>query len=262
MMRVRSALAILLFPVVFCPLDCARTQVPAAAPLPPPTSSTSVTAEPVHADPLVGAVFLGASSLHTCTGGVLHSSTGNLILTAAHCLASQDPTTFEPGLSDPPATAGTWTVDAIYLDPRWLATRDPHADFAIARVDRTDGRSVESVVGKGLTLGTAPTEGTVVTVTGYPAAVGGAPIGCRGDTATAPGGYPSLKCAGLSDGTSGAPWRTDSAVVGLIGGLDGGGCDEEVSYSPPFDGRVVDLLHRAEAGGPGETAPEAFENDC
>jgi hypothetical protein len=113
-----------------------------------------------------------------------------------------------------------------------------------------------------LTLGTAPTTGTIVAVTGYPLSVGGAPIGCRVGTATAPGGFPSLHCFGLIDGTSGAPWRTDTAVVGLIGGLDGGGCDEQVSYSPPFDGHVADLLHRAEGGGPGDTAPDVFANGC
>jgi hypothetical protein len=222
----------------------------------------SAKATPVHADPLVGAVFPGASDLHTCTGSVLHSRTGNLILTAAHCLASTDSTTFQPGFSGRADPAGTWTIDAIYLDPRWLATQDPVADFAIARVSRQDGRSVESAVGKGLTLGTAPAPGTVVGVTGYPIMVGGDPVGCRASTATVARGFLSLRCAGLTDGTSGAPWRTNSVVVGLTGGLDGGGCDETVSYSPPFDDRIIDLLRRAEAGGAGDAAPEASANGC
>jgi V8-like Glu-specific endopeptidase len=222
----------------------------------------SARATPVRADPLVGAVFLGASDLHTCTGSVLHSRTGNLILTAAHCLASNDSATFSPGFSGRADPAATWTVDTIYLDSRWLAAQDPVADFAIARVSREDGRSLESAAGKGLTLGAAPSPGTVVRVTGYPLSVGGEPIGCRAATATASRGFLSLQCAGLSDGTSGAPWRTDSSVVGLTGGLNGGGCDETVSYSPPFDRRIVDLLRRAEAGGPGDTAPEAPANGC
>jgi hypothetical protein len=213
-------------------------------------------------DPLVGAVFLDAADLHTCTGSVLDSTSKNLILTAAHCLSSTTSTTFAPGFTEHVASAGRWTIDAIYLDPRWVAKQDPVADFAIARVSRPDGRSVESVVGKGLTLGTAPAAGTMVSVIGYPLAVGGAPIGCRVGTTSSSGGFPSLPCVGLIDGTSGAPWRTDRAVVGVIGGLDGGGCDEKVSYSPPFDGHVADLLHRAEAGGPGDIAPEVFANGC
>ena len=235
---------------------------PQGAPPPAPAHATSAKATPVHADPLVGAVFLGASDLHTCTGSVLHSHTGNLILTAAHCLASNDSTTFQPGFSGRADPTGTWTIVAIYLDPRWLATQDPVADFAIARVSRQDGRSVESAVGKGLMLGTAPAPGTVVRVTGYPISVGGDPIGCRAATANVARGFPSLRCAGLTDGTSGAPWRTDSVVVGLTGGLDGGGCDETVSYSPPFDDRIIDLLRRAEAGGAGDAAPVATANGC
>lgn len=260
-MRIRPALVILLLSAVFWPLGCVRAHSPAAASS-SPSPPTSATAAPVHPEPLVGAVFLGASDLHTCTGSVLHSRTGNLILTAAHCLASTYPATFSPGFSGQADPAGTWTVAAIYLDPRWVTAQDPVADFAIARVGRPDGRSVESAVGKGLVLGTAPTPGTAVTVTAYPLSVGGEPIGCRVGTATSPRGFPSLQCTGLTDGTSGAPWLTDSTVVGVIGGLDGGGCDESVSYSPPFDGRVADLLRRAEAGGPADTAPEVFENDC
>jgi Trypsin len=261
-MHVRSALVILLLSTAFWPMGCVRAHPMAAASQAAPSSPTSATAGPVDADPLVGAVFLGAADLHTCTGSVLNSSTKNLILTAAHCLSSTLPATFAPGFTEQIGAAARWTVDTIYLDPRWVARQDPLADFAIARVSRPDGRSVESVVGKGLTLGAAPAAGTIVAVTGYPLSVGGAPIGCRVGTAAAPGGFPSLHCVGLVDGTSGAPWRTDTAVVGLIGGFDGGGCDEKVSYSPPFDGHVHDLLHRAEAGGPGDTAPEVFENGC
>ncbi len=71
--------------------------------------------------------------------------------------------------------------------------------------------------------------------------------------------YPSLLCSGLVDGTSGAPWTVGPTITGLVGGLDGGGCDETVTYSPPFDGEVVALLTRAEAGGPADPAPGDFD---
>jgi Trypsin len=259
-MRVRPVLAILLLTALW-PLGCAQSGQPAHSP-PPPPPPTSAAAGPVDPDPLVGAVFLGASDLHTCTGSVMHSRGGNLILTAAHCLASTYPTTFVPGFNGQGGPAGTWNVDAIYLDSRWLANQDPLADFAIARVSRQQGGSIESLVGTGLTLGSAPPTGTAVTVTAYPLAVGGAPIGCRVGTGMASAGFPSLQCSGFVAGTSGAPWRTNSTVVGLIGGLDGGGCEENLSYSPPFDGRIVELLHRAEDAGPADTAPEVFDDEC
>jgi hypothetical protein len=256
-MRSRSIFLILLLSSAFCPLGCGWAHPRAAG---PPT--TSATAAPVDADPVVGAVFLGASDLHTCSGAVLHSRTGDLILTAAHCLSSNLPTTFAPGFGGQAGSAGVWTVDTVYLDPRWVASQDPAADYAIARVSGPLGRSVETVVGTGLSLGTAPAPGTVVTVAGYPMDTGAHPIGCRATTAITPTGFPSVLCSGLSDGTSGAAWRAGSTAVALIGGPDGGGCDDKVSYSPRFDSRIVDLLRRAEGGGPGDFAPEAYANDC
>jgi hypothetical protein len=69
-------------------------------------------------------------------------------------------------------------------------------------------------------------------------------------------------CTGLVGGTSGAPWIVGPTVIGLVGGLDGGGCDETVTYSPPFDDGVVELLTRAEAGGPADPAPADYADNC
>jgi Trypsin-like peptidase domain len=222
----------------------------------------TATAAPVQPDPDVGAVFLGATDLHTCAAAVLHSRPGNLILTAAHCLAAGPDATFVPGFAGSAGPAGKWTVNAVYLDPRWLANHNPVADYAIARVGRDGAASLEAVVGPGLALGSAPRPGSVVTVTGYPLGTGGEPIGCRSATGVSAAGFPSVRCAGFVDGTSGAPWRSGSAVVGVIGGLHGGGCQDNVSYSPPFDDNVAKLLARAEAGGQGDPVPDAPDGDC
>jgi hypothetical protein len=164
-----------------------------------------------------------------------------------------------PGFDDTAAPEDTWQVDTVYLDPRWLDSRNPIADFAIARVSRAAG-GVPAV--GGLTLGSSPAVGTAVTVTGYPLGEGGGPIGCQAVIAEAVGGFPSLPCAGLVAGVSGAPWVAGTTITGVVGGLDGGGCDENLSYSSPFDESVQALLQRAEAGGPGDTAPAAFEDGC
>lgn len=225
-------------------------------------SPSQIVAAPVDPDPRVGAIFLGGGDLHACTAAVLHSSQGNLVLTAAHCLGTGGPTTFVPGFARQAAPADVWTVDVVYLDPRWLAGKDPHADYAIARVSRPDGGSVEAQVGSALSLGSAPAKGTRVKVVAYLAGVGGMPVGCEASTGISDGGYPELLCAGLADGTSGAPWISGSTISGVIGGLHGGGCAENLSYSPPFDQHVTELLARAEAGGPGDVAPPAFDDDC
>jgi hypothetical protein len=213
---------------------------------------------PVNPDVRVGPVFLLGGIGHTCTGSVVHSAGGDLILTAAHCLANGFSTTFVPGFANAAAPSDIWKVDAIYLDPRWVTDKDPRADYAFARVSRAGGGSVEAQVGSGLTLGTAPSPGSQASVIGYPAGVGGLPIGCLASTGITRSGYPSFPCAGMVDGTSGAPWIIDSTVRGVIGGLDGGGCTPYVSYSAPFDERTAALLARAEAGGPGDDAPIAF----
>ncbi len=224
---------------------------------------TPATAQPVPPDPRVGAVFLGGGALHTCTAGVLHSAAGDLILTAAHCVADGVDATFVAGLNNTAAPDDVWHIDAVYLDPRWVQNQDPLADFAIARVSRDTGGTVEAQAGGGLQLGSAPKPGTVVTVTGYGMRVAGGPIGCRTATAPTTEGFPTLDCAELVDGLSGAPWIVGSTVTGLIGGRNGGGCaDESISYSPPFGDAIKRLLARAEAVGTPDAAPTVFNDDC
>lgn len=214
----------------------------------------------VPPDARVGAVFRNGSSKHVCTGSVLHSTRGDLILTAAHCLIGAGATAFVPGFVDDARPADIWQVDAVYLDARWIASRDPRADYAIARVSGHE--ALERRAGAALLLGAAPAPGTRVTVTGYAAGVGGRPIGCQGITSVTTSGFPSLPCEGLVGGTSGSPWVTGSTVVGVIGGLDGGGCTENLSYSAPFDESTARLLARAEAGGPGDAAPTSYDDNC
>lgn len=225
-------------------------------------AANRVIAGPVDPDPRVGAVFLGRGDLHACTGSVLHSPEGNLVLTAAHCLSPGVPATFVPGFARKATPADFWTVEVLYLDPRWVADKDPRADYAVVRVSRPDGGSVEAQVGSALSLGAAPARGSRVSVIAYPAGVGGMPVGCQASTGLTDGGYPELPCAGLADGTSGAPWISGSSVTGVIGGLHGGGCAENRSYSSPFDQHITELLARAEAGGPGDAPPTAFDDEC
>jgi hypothetical protein len=219
-------------------------------------------AAPVDPDPRVGALFLSGSDVHACTGSVLHSAAGDLVLTAAHCLSAGGPARFVPGFARNAAPADIWTVDALYLDPRWLANRDPQADYAIARVSRPSGGSVEALAGSALSLGAALVQGSQVTVIAYPAGVGGLPIGCQTNTGRSESGYPELPCAGLGDGTSGAPWISGSTVTGVIGGPHGGGCVENLSYSSPFDEHIAELLARAQAGGPGDAPPSSIDDEC
>jgi trypsin-like peptidase len=219
-------------------------------------------AAPVDPDPRVGAIFLDGADMHSCTGSVLDSPHGDLVLTAAHCVADGITTDFVPAFTGYAPSIATWRVDAIYVDPRWLADTDPHADYAVLRVRGSGAQSIEQAVGSGLTVGAAPHPGAVVTVTGYPYGVGGGPVSCHGPTESAHAGYPSLACRGLVDGTSGAPWMSGSTVLGVTGGFDKGGCDDDMSYASPFDAGTAALVARAALGGPGDAAPNTFDIGC
>lgn len=219
-------------------------------------------AGPVDPDMRVGPIFLDGGNLHVCTASVVHSAGGDLVMTAAHCLARGSRVTFAPGFTGDAAPTDLWTAEAVYLDPRWTAARDPHADYAVMRVSNPSGGSVESRVGLALNLGQAPAPGSRVTVLGYPSGVGGSPVGCQASSEVSDGGYPAVECEGLVAGTSGGPWVSGTMITGLTGGLEGGGCAEDVSYSAPFDQHVAQLLARAEAGGPGDTVPNALDDSC
>ncbi|MBV8293889.1 MAG: trypsin-like peptidase domain-containing protein [Mycobacterium sp.] len=225
-------------------------------------ATNHVVAAPVTPDPRVGAVFLGGSDLHACTGSVLQAAAGDLVLTAAHCLGGGGQATFVPGFPRQAAPGEVWTLDAVYLDSRWVADRGPRADYAIARASRSDDVSVEAVAGSALSLGSAPARGSRVNVVAYPDYVGGTPIGCQASTTISDDGYPELPCAGLADGTSGAPWISGSTVTGVIGGLHGGGCTDNLSFSSPFDQHITELLARAEAAGPGDVPPAGLADQC
>jgi hypothetical protein len=221
-------------------------------------------AGPVDPDRRIGAIFIDGGPLHVCTGSVVHSRAGNLIMTAAHCLAGASLITFVPGFAGDAAPAPTdvWKADAVYLDPRWTASKDPHADYAIARVSNDAGGAVESRVGLALTLGMTPPPGSRVTVLGYPAGLGGSPIGCQASTSLTDSGFPALACEGLVDGTSGAPWVSGTTQTGLIGGFERGGCAANMSYSAPFDAQTAELLARADIGGPGDPVPNDLQDAC
>lgn len=266
-MIMRRARVVLLAAAAVIAMSCSARGAPPEPSTPSSTASTifaspTVTANPVGPNPRVGAIFLGGHSLHSCSGSVLDSAAGDLILTAAHCMAAGYDASFVPGFAENSESQNFWRIDQVYLDPRWVAAQDPLSDFAIARVVRDDGGSVEAAAGGGFTLGADPGVGTDVSVTGYALGVGGDPIGCTTRTAARERGFPALRCLGLVDGTSGSPWTTGSTVVGVIGGLDGGGCEENVSYTPPFNGSIRRLMDRAEAGGPGDDPPAVFGDDC
>ncbi|GAA4477878.1 hypothetical protein GCM10023094_20880 [Rhodococcus olei] len=229
-----------------------------------PVASAGPGARAADPDPRIGPLFVDGTPVHFCSGAVLDSAGGDLVVTAAHCLVGTGVGVgFVPGFDRGAAPFGEWAVTQVYLDPRWVATQDPRSDYAVVRVRRADaavGGGVEASVGGGLPMTVAPAVGVGVTVTGYPAG-NDRPVACTGGV-TSTAGFPTLDCGGLSDGTSGAPWVDASGVGAVVGGLDQGGCTDSVSYSSAFGPDALTLVRRADGGEPGDVAPPAPTGQC
>ncbi|MEV7771474.1 serine protease [Kitasatospora sp. NPDC086791] len=241
------------------------TDPPASAPAPTDTATATATATPdtrgvvrgttaaapadVRETATVGALFSGsvAAGNHFCTASVLHSPTGNLLLTAAHCLTSTDGVTFAPAYRDGTAPYGTWRVTAIHTTTGWSQKGDVDEDFAILETAPSNGRKVEDVVG-GNRLGTDEPFNAAVRLYGYPAD-SEAPNLCTNGTDRQSSYQRVIQCPAYPAGTSGGPWIdvATGEVVGAIGGYQQGGDTDDVSYSAYFDHTIAALYNQAEA---------------
>jgi V8-like Glu-specific endopeptidase len=239
------------------------------------TKPVSPKRRPATPDPAVstiGPLFeRGLSDPHNCTASVLDSPGGNLILTAAHCLAgSAAGLLFAPGYRDGVARYGVWTVERAFADTDWLTGEDSDDDYAILQVanQRRAGRlvGVEAVTG-GNRLGTAPGAGDAVTVVGYNSGLNDEPVSCLA-VVRVEGNYPAFDCAGFSGGTSGGPWLSPSpdsralVVRALIGGPNYGGCVDTTSYSSAFGPAILGLFAQAIAGQAPSILPEPSGDGC
>jgi V8-like Glu-specific endopeptidase len=248
-------------PAAVSTVSASKTAVPSS------THGPSAIADPTTL-PTVGPLFAaGLTSVHTCTASVVSSPTGNIIVTAAHCVSGTGAgLLFAPGYDDGGAPYGTWVVQRAYLAPNWIRHQDAAADFAFLVVtpsatNRTRA-SVQSVVGAN-TLGSAPATGQRVTVAGYTIGHDDLPVVCT-TTVYRTQGYPSFDCPGFADGTSGSPWIAhfnaatgSGTITALIGGLNQGGCTADTSYSAPFTDSIEQVYARAVAGNPADETPPA-----
>ncbi|HCU97216.1 MAG TPA: serine protease [Actinobacteria bacterium] len=211
--------------------------------------------------PAVGALFVrnGSAALgtHFCSASVVDSPSGNLVLTAAHCLngLAADQLSFVPGYHDGLAPYGVWAVRRMITDQRWAASSDPDDDFAFLEVSPPArlawGARVQDITG-GEVLG-GESAGGPVTVIGYPNSRR-SPIFCRNRARPFAGKQLEFACDGYAEGTSGSPLLADvnpatwlGTVVGVIGGYERGGHTSDVSYAARFGGAIGALYQAASA---------------
>src|SRR5215469_4870369 len=228
----------------------------------------------------VGALFTlsGSGQLqnHFCTASVVDSPTGNLIVTAAHCMQGQrlGDIVFVPDYSAGLAPYGLWNVTHVIEDEPWLASGDPDDDFAFLVVSERGGKiPVQNLTG-GELIGVGQSPGRSVMVAGYPD-IENTPVSCQNTVSAFSATQFEFDCDGFTDGTSGSPLLAQQApagsgahstsgtaamVIGVIGGYQQGGYTASVSYAARFKSRFAELYQialvassrlSAAAGSPG-----------
>ena len=231
------------------------------------------TAQSFAGSPLVGAVFIGGQNQpHTCTGVVLDSPHGDLLVTAAHCITGDGVgTSFAPGYTQGKTPYGVWSVQHAYAAPAWVNGQDPLADFVVLQVAPQQmgqtSATLESVTG-GLPVGQAALTSAErdVTVMGYVAGSNDNPVTCAAPLGQTQG-YPTFNCHGFFDGSSGSPFLWSDrgrapVLVGVLGGLHQGGCFEWNSFSAPFDATIYRVLARATNNLSADTLPTPGSPNC
>jgi V8-like Glu-specific endopeptidase len=235
-----------------------------------PAAAAPVSAGPFGSPTAVGPLFLGGlGQPHGCTASVVASPAGNVIVTAAHCLAGPGTAVvFAPGYANGVAPYGMWNVVAAYGNPAWLNGGDTTADYAflvvVPSASNPTQASVQSVVGANV-LGTQPAASMDVTMSGYPMGTGSSTVVCT-RTVIYDGSYPTSTCPGFVGGTSGGPWVTSvggvSTVTGVVGGLHQGGCNADVTYTAPFTAATLAVYNEAITGAPADSFPTAGSDGC
>jgi V8-like Glu-specific endopeptidase len=209
----------------------------------------------------VGALFTiagGKLQTHFCSGSVVDSPSGDLVLTAAHCMSGKTASeiAFVPDFYNGRAPYGIWLVSRVVVDQNWQASSDADDDFAFLVVHRHGSRvSLEDLVGGERVAIGAPASGTV-TVDGYPADLNNQ-ISCQNTVLAYGSTQLQFDCGGYTDGTSGGPFLVNvigpdspGTVIGVIGGYEQGGSTPSVSYAARFGVSMQDLYQTAlaEAG--------------
>ena len=205
----------------------------------------------------IGALFSmspsGELGSHFCTASVVDSPAGDMIVTAAHCMAGHTAgeVAFVPGYSKGQEPFGVWTVTQIIEDQEWTSSSDPDDDFAFLVVRQPGAKEAIQDLTGGEAIGIDVSAGQRVEVAGYPD-IGDAPVSCANTALQFSPTQYEFDCGGFTDGTSGSPllaeagpFRGAGTVIGVIGGYEQGGSTPSVSYAARFSARLAALYRTA-----------------
>jgi len=194
---------------------------------------------------------------HYCSGAVVYSPKGRLVVTAGHCVANplwMQGWIFAPGY-DNGAPFGIWIALGLAARSDWIQQGKSGADLGVAIMDvNTAGQRVTAVGGNGISLN--PPLGSPVDIFGYPGAIN-VQAACRGTTF---GGLFAEQIGvapcGFDEGGSGSPmlyaFNRDADRVGYLDSVAATlypGYSDQV-FGPQFNDINVGLILYAEQISP------------
>ncbi|WP_438487029.1 trypsin-like serine peptidase [Streptomyces sp. S186] len=224
----------------------------------PPSNGNAYTPRRTEENARIGAVFeKDDRGAHFCTASVVQSPGRNMLITAAHCAFDADSgkpvddLVFAPDYRNGDEPTGLWKVNKVMVDDRWAKSQDEDLDVAFLTLDAKQGKEIQDVLG-GNTLGIDRGFDNEVKVTGYPTSRD-TPISCQNRTTKFSDTQLRIQCTDFEGGTSGSPWLADydpkshtGTVIGVLGGHEGGGDEDDVSYAAYFDDDIAALYKRAQ----------------
>jgi V8-like Glu-specific endopeptidase len=201
----------------------------------------------------VGALFTlatpGKLGRHFCTASVVDSPTGDLVVTAAHCVGPNmaGRIAFVPDYAAGTVPDGIWTVTHVLMDSQWTSSRNPDDDFAFLIVSQPgSSASVQQLTG-GEAIGIDMPAGQRVRLAGYNDSED-ALTSCENTAHLVNGTQFELQCGRFAGGTSGSPFLAAAGretVIGVLGGYQQGGLSSSVSYAARFNAHLAGLYRAA-----------------
>lgn len=212
--------------------------------------------------------------LYQCSGSVIDSSAGDLLLTAGHCVIEPETGTiasyvaFVPGYREGAEPFGVWSATGYGTTSTWedtVGTGEPDeaGNVAILRLQNreSDGQSIQSVVG-GLGIGFNQPRGQTYTQYGYPAEepydgerlYSNTTAYAGEDTSFSP---PTMRIASdFTGGASGGPWTVGEKSSPTALSVTDYYYEKEPGYMfGPYFGTAVKALYEV-ADGSGSSSEE------